>query len=132
VFTTDSGGPLAWPNVDTFALGRAVSAAKLPEPKPRFHDLRHTFASTLIADGADVEYVSGQLGHADSAITLRAYTHSFNRAKAADRSRKAMGARLGNIVETPARPNESEPSPAKVVHLREVQDSSGIAARGSH
>lgn len=86
----------------------------------------------LIADGADVEYVSGQLGHADSAITLKVYTHSFNRAKAAAQSRKAMGARLGNIVETPARTNESEPSPAKVVHLREVQDSRGIAAEGSN
>jgi hypothetical protein len=38
----------------------------------------------------------------------------------------------GNIVETPARPNESEPSPAKVLHSRKVQDSSGIAAGGSH
>jgi hypothetical protein len=123
---------MAWPNVGTFGLGRAFKLAKLPEPRPRFHDLRHTFASMLIADGADVEYVSNQLGHADSAITIRVYTHSFNRAKAAAQSRKTMGARLGNIVETPARPDESEPSPAKVVQLRKVQDSSGIAAEGSH
>ena len=79
LFHTETGQPLGWSNVDRYALGSAVKAAKLSEPAPRFHDLRHTFASMLIADGADVEYVRGQLGHADAAITLRVYTHAFGR-----------------------------------------------------
>jgi integrase len=35
------------------------------------HDLRDTFASLLIAGGADIVHVSRQLGHSDPAITLR-------------------------------------------------------------
>lgn len=72
----------------------------------------------LIADGADVEYVRGQLGHADAAITLRVYTHAFGKAKASAKSREAMGKRLGNIVETPSLGNESEAVAAQVVEIR--------------
>jgi integrase len=41
----------------------------------RIHDLRHTAASLLIADGVPIPVVSQLLGHADSAITLRVYAH---------------------------------------------------------
>jgi integrase len=34
------------------------------------HDLRHTFASLLLAKGEPVTYVSQQLGHKNSAITM--------------------------------------------------------------
>lgn len=46
-----------------------------------FHDLRGTFASLLIAEGAGVVFVSRQLGHASPAITLRFYAHLFNQAR---------------------------------------------------
>ena len=39
------------------------------------HQMRHTFASLLIQAGVPITYVSRQLGHRDSAITLRVYAH---------------------------------------------------------
>ena len=42
----------------------------------RFHELRHTFASIAITNGADVASVSEKLGHSDKAVTLRMYTHA--------------------------------------------------------
>jgi integrase len=35
-----------------------------------FHDLRHTCASLLIAQGASVKAVQAQLGHASATVTL--------------------------------------------------------------
>ena len=40
------------------------------------HKLRHTFASVAITAGADVVSVSETLGHSDTAVTLRMYTHA--------------------------------------------------------
>jgi len=33
----------------------------------RYHSLRHTFATWLLTDGAPIQYVQQQLGHADHA-----------------------------------------------------------------
>lgn len=46
-----------------------------------FHDLRHTFASMLIAAGRDAPFVSRALGHSDPAFTMRKYVHFFERAQ---------------------------------------------------
>ena len=43
----------------------------------RFHDLRHTFASLLIQQGANVKYIQQQLGHGSISITLDVYSHLF-------------------------------------------------------
>ena len=40
------------------------------------HLLRHTSASVAITSGADVASVSARLGHSDSSVTLRMYTHA--------------------------------------------------------
>jgi len=50
---------------------RALRTARLPEF--RFYDLRHTYASLLLAAGAPITYVSAQLGHANASTTLRWY-----------------------------------------------------------
>jgi integrase len=68
--------------------------------KATFHDLRHTFASLLIAQGADVVHVSRQLGHADPAITLRVYADEFAAANHAERTRALLDAAVGNALET--------------------------------
>lgn len=41
----------------------------------RFHDLRHYFASLLIADGHDVKLVQQRLRHASARTTLDTYSH---------------------------------------------------------
>ena len=42
-----------------------------------FHSLRHSYATALITAGVPVNQVSAYLGHADSSVTLRVYTHFF-------------------------------------------------------
>lgn len=41
----------------------------------RFHDLRHTYASLLLANGAPMKYVQHQLGHSSIKMTMDLYTH---------------------------------------------------------
>ena len=43
--------------------------------KIRFHDLRHTYASLLLANGAPMKYVQHQLGHSSITMTIDLYTH---------------------------------------------------------
>jgi integrase len=45
----------------------------------RLHDLRHSFASLLLQDGAELLYVSEQLGHSTASFTLERYAHLLPR-----------------------------------------------------
>ncbi|MBA4067362.1 MAG: hypothetical protein C0501_27360, partial [Isosphaera sp.] len=57
---------------------KAAGANARPDLVPaavRFHDLRHTHATALIAAGHSHKAVSRRLGHADVAITLKVYAH---------------------------------------------------------
>jgi integrase len=89
VFCTRTGGYLDKKNVlrafkaivkranDT-ARARATAAGTEPDlipPTVRFHDLRHTHASGLIADNCSIKAVSRRLGHGDVRITLATYAH---------------------------------------------------------
>ena len=42
-------------------------------PDIRFHDLRHTHATTLLGEGHSIKAVSHRLGHASIEITLKTY-----------------------------------------------------------
>jgi integrase len=44
-------------------------------PRIRFHDLRHTHASLLVASGESIKVVSERLGHAHPAFTIHTYQH---------------------------------------------------------
>jgi integrase len=66
----DPGGP--------WTIERAVRAARAGVGLPdgfRFHDLRHYFASLLIASGLDVKVVQARLRHASAKTTLDTYGH---------------------------------------------------------
>jgi integrase len=43
----------------------------------RFHDLRHSCASLLIDKGANILFVSKQLGHSSVQFTLNTYAHLY-------------------------------------------------------
>ncbi len=51
----------------------------------RFHDLRHGFASLLLAWGESILYVSQQLGHSSAAFTLSTYTHLIHQNRKLDK-----------------------------------------------
>jgi len=53
----------------------ACQAAGLPD-LPRFHDLRHSHASWLLAGGADLQVVKERLGHG-SIMTTQRYLHTL-------------------------------------------------------
>jgi integrase len=44
-------------------------------PGLRYHDTRHTFASTLLSEGVSVKAVADWLGHASPTVTLSTYAH---------------------------------------------------------
>ena len=63
--------------------GKACRLAGLPA-SPRPYDLRHSFASLLLAEGRSVHYVARQLGHSP-ALTLSTYGHLFAEYEDAER-----------------------------------------------
>jgi integrase len=54
----------------------ALRAADLPQ-SVRFHDLRHTYASWLAANGERPSVVAKLLGHTSAVVTLNVYTHCW-------------------------------------------------------
>lgn len=73
VFTTWIGTPLDGCNV-RHAYKRILRAAGLPETV-RFHDLRHTAATLLLAQGVDVRTIMAVLGHSQISLTMDTYAH---------------------------------------------------------
>ncbi len=103
VFVSLRGTPLGQRNVSRRGLDKALERAGLAgdgRPRLRFHDLRHTFASLLVAQGADVVFVSRQLGHANPSITLSVYSHLFDRARHAERTSALLEQSFGTLLET--------------------------------
>ena len=72
-------------NAITWRWRATRNAAKLPHV--RLHDLRHFYASGLIAAGCDVVTVQRALGHSTATTTLNTYSHLWPTAE--DRTRKA-------------------------------------------
>lgn len=59
------------------------------------HDLRHFYASGLIASGADVVTVQRALGHASAKVTLDTYSHLWPTGE--ERTRKAAAALMEEV-----------------------------------
>ena len=71
VFTSRTGNPL---RRNTLGSIRARPVAGLPE-WATLHDLRHVYASLLIAKGCSVKAVQRRLGHQSAMETLDTYGH---------------------------------------------------------
>ena len=52
-------------------------AERAEMPGTRFHDLRHFFASQLIANGETAAFVRDQMGHSSIQVTFDTYGHLF-------------------------------------------------------
>ncbi|MGN6190271.1 MAG: tyrosine-type recombinase/integrase [Conexibacter sp.] len=77
------------------------------DPVPRPYDLRHSFASLLLAEGRTVHYVAAQLGHSP-ALTLSTYGHliaEYADAGAIDAEREIALARAALRGPVPAGPH---------------------------
>ncbi len=66
----------------------------------RLHDLRHFYASGLIADGCDVVTVQRAMGHKSATVTLNTYSHRWP--KAEDRTRNAAAGMFADAMSTTA------------------------------
>jgi len=113
VFTSTIGTPLDERNV------RRVFKALLKDadlPPMRLHDLRHTTATLLLAQGVHPRVVMETLGHSQISLTLDTYSHVLPglQADAAKRMQEALTIGGQNGCQPPdaaasAAPKESEP-----------------------
>lgn len=76
VFVDEAGAPLSVTRIRrTFALAKKLAGITR---LVRFHDLRHTYGSSLASDGLSLAIISKVMGHADQATTAR-YARPDNR-----------------------------------------------------
>lgn len=70
-----------------------VLCAKAKVRRVRVHDLRHTCASLLLAQGVDARVIMETLGHSTITMTLDTYAHVMQMTPraAADRMDDALG-----------------------------------------
>jgi integrase len=75
---------------DTFSHGFTRLATASGLPTMRLHDLRHAFATTLLAAGVHPKVVSEALGHSSVAFTMDTYQHVL----------PTMGEQVATSIET--------------------------------
>lgn len=74
VFSTNTGSPIAHGTVFRRHFQPAFARSGLPE-NTRWHDLRHTYASLLIAADGHPRAIMERLGHSSITVTLNVYGH---------------------------------------------------------
>jgi integrase len=115
IFTDSLGRPM---RPDAVSRAFHETATRLGLQPIRFHDLRHSAASLMLAQGVPLKTVSETLGHASIAITADTYAHVTpelrrEAADALDRALSAQGQptdRAGEPASVPsATPGEMPP-----------------------
>jgi integrase len=94
VFTSTSDTPMDWSNFRKRVWIPAVEQAGVSPL--RMHDLRHTAASILIAQGCQPKFVQEHLGHSSITVTMDRYGHLYPEARtevadAFDRAYSSVG-----------------------------------------
>ncbi len=82
VWESPQGGPFRHSNWFKRHFKPAVLRAGLP-PGTRFHDLRHSYAAMLIAQGAHPRAIMERMGHSTITVTLDTYGHLLPKLDAA-------------------------------------------------
>ncbi|MHB8644714.1 MAG: tyrosine-type recombinase/integrase [Thermomicrobiales bacterium] len=72
VFTTSIGTPIDTSNLTT-KFHTMLIAAELP--RLRWHELRHSAASLMLAQGAAMQEVQAMMGHSQISVTMDYYAH---------------------------------------------------------
>lgn len=85
--TPRSGTPYRHDYYGSIIFGKAVDAAGLPG-ETTSHDLRHHYASVLLAAGESVVAVAERLGHENAQLVLKTYGHLMPDSE--DRTRRAV------------------------------------------
>jgi integrase len=101
VFTAPEGGPIRHSNVYRRYFKPAAAAIGLPEL--RWHDLRHTAVSFMVASGIEPLVISRALGHGSISITYDVYGHILPTAEdalgdAMDEMYRTASTRDGGVV----------------------------------
>lgn len=100
VFTTGRGSPV---NQDVWKTAWDYARAAMDlGPGDGLHQLRHFYASLLIAEGLNVREVQERLGHASAQETLDTYAHLFPGSddRTRDAIQRALGGNATALVET--------------------------------
>jgi integrase len=95
VIVTNAAGRIAQRNSFGDCWRTAVKAARLPAGT-RYHDLRHFYASALIAANLNPKVIQARLGHASITETMDTYGHLFPDSE--DLGRGAVEAALGDAL----------------------------------
>jgi integrase len=100
-----TGQPEAWlftgqtgdlpPHQNTVGVTARRTWARAKLTGYTLHDLRHFFASALIASGCDVVTVQRAMGHSSATTTLRTYAHLWPTAE--DRTRNAAADLMASV-----------------------------------
>jgi hypothetical protein len=102
----------------------------------RFHDLRHTFATTALEYGMDVKTLSATVGHVSAKTTLNIYTHITDDMRAAAAANIDRGiAKREPIEMTPESDKKVEPPMADFVPYKGKRRKPGtgcISQLGDH
>jgi integrase len=113
VFTMPRGKPIGESTLDwAFKAMCSKAGAK----RYRWHDLRHHYASVLIAGGENPKVVSKRLGHKDVAFTMRIYAHLF--AEAEEQTRDVLDAAWATSGDTQTKPAEFSRTTGRIPESR--------------
>ena len=96
LFRGDNGNP---PHQNTVGYWWRKARKRAGLPAVKLHDLRHFYASGLIAAGCDVVTVQRALGHSSATVTLNTYAHLWPTAE--DRTRAAAASLLVEVLGAP-------------------------------
>jgi integrase len=117
VFPTERGTPMEPSNLNRH-FKAALKRAELPHTT-RFHDLRHSCATFLIAQGVHPRVVMEILGHSQISLTMNTYGHVL------PETQRAATAGVADLFGKPAPQPEAEPEVSDTPEAPEEAPPSG-------